>query len=341
MSTRPTIKDIAAECGVSLSTVSLVLNNNPRISEKTRDKVLDTVKKRGYQPNNQARGLASKSSNILSVVVPQLNSVFSDVYFGQIINGIYEATAESPYKIMLEVANLKYIRSYEYMNTLKGKRADGMLFIGSSLYDRYLLEFENEPYPFVLLNHYFSGAGLNYVSADYRQAGQLAAQHLLGLGHRSIGIISGTNIQTAQDHVEAFKEECASAGIQDGDLPWVDGRFNEEDAFKATRDLLTEHPHITAVVCGNDKMALGALQGAASLGKRVPNDLSIIGMDDIPATRYTIPQLTTIHAPLEEVGHAAAEAVMGIFREQTQSIRKFLPVHLVERGSTGPASTSG
>ena len=340
MTNRPTIKDIAAECGVSLSTVSLVLNHNPRISEKTRDKVLDIVKKRGYQPNNQARGLASKSSHILSVVVPQLNSVFSDVYFGQIINGIYEATIDSPYKIMLEVANLKYIRTYEFMNTLKGKRADGMLFIGSSLYDKYLLEFENEPYPFVLLNHYFPGSGLNYVSANYRDAGRQAAAHLIKLGHKAIGIVSGTNIQTANDHVHAFKIECATAGITEENLPIADGRFSEDEGLKATRDLLTEHPNLTAIVCGNDKMALGALQAVVGMGKSVPGDISIIGMDDIPATRYTSPQLTTIHAPLQEIGQAAAQAVMNIFREKSGSIRKFLPVSLVERGSTGPARTT-
>lgn len=338
MSGRPTIKDIAEECNVSLSTVSLVLNNNPRISDKTRQKVMEAVKARGYQPNNQARGLASKSSHILSVVVPHINSVFSDVYFGQIINGIYDAVTDLQYKIMLEVANLKYIRSYEFMNTLKGRRADGMLFIGSSLFDRYLTEFEHESYPFVLLNHYFPDADLNTVCADYRDAGRQAAEYLLDLGHRSVGMISGTNIQTQADLREVFSRTIANAGISSA-VPWSDGRFSQEEGYLAARDLLQQYPGLTALFCGNDKMAFGALQCAKDLDRSVPDDLSIMGMDDIPSTRLTSPQLTSIQAPLQEIGRRGAQAVVEVFKGEMRSVREFLPVRLIERGSTGPVCT--
>jgi LacI family transcriptional regulator len=340
MPPRPTIKDIAAECGVSLSTVSLVLNDNPRISDTTRNKVLETIKKRGYQPNHQARGLAAKSSNTLSIVVPQLTGGFTNIYLDELITGIHEATCAGPYKLMLEVANSNYIRDAEYLNTLKGRRADGMLFIGSKVSNRYLLEFENESYPFVLLNHYFPGSGLNFVSADYRQAGQLAAQHLLELGHKHIGIISDDDTYSALDQVDAFTAEYQSAGLSPENLALFQGSFCEEDAYQAAQQFLREHPQLTALVCGNGNTALSALRGAIGMGKSLPGDLSIIGMDDIPAGRYTSPQLTTIHTPLQKVGHMAATAVMNIFNAESHSIREFLPVHLERRGSTGPAPAS-
>lgn len=339
MAEKLTIKDIAAECEVSLSTVSLVLNNNPRISEKTRTKVLAAVKKRGYLPNNQARGLASKSSHVLSVVVPNLNSVFSDVYFGHIINGIYETVASSQYKMMLEVASLKYIRSYEYLSTLRGRRADGMLFIGSSLFDKYLLDFEEESYPFILLNHYFPDSSLNYVCANYRRAGALVAQHLASLNHQQIGIISGTHIQTVSDFDKGFINKAAENGVKPNQIHWADGRFSENEGFMAAHELLNRFPKITAFACANDKMALGAMRCVLERGLNVPNDVSVIGMDNIPSGQHTTPKLTTVSVPLQEIGKQAAEAVLDLFQKKISSIQSLLPVELLERESTGLAKS--
>lgn len=337
MPPRPTIKDIAEDCDVSLSTVSLVLNNNSRISDKTRDRVLASVKKKGYRPNNQARGLASKSSHVLNVTVPNLSSVFSDVYFGQIINGIYETAASYEYKMMLDVANLKYIRNYEFLSILQGRRADGMLFIGSSLYDQYLLAFEDMDFPFILLNHYFPGHNLNYICADYAAAGTLAAEHLTGLGHRRIGMIIGTHIQTVTDYAEHFMAAAAKGGVRPDDIHQADGRFSEKEGYMAAKELWARHPNLTAFVCANDKMALGALQFAEDHQLSVPGRLSIMGMDDIPATSYTQPKITTIRPPLQEIGRRGAEGILNLFRNQVSSIQERLPVQLVVRESTGPA----
>ena len=150
---KTTIKDIAKECAVSLSTVSLVLNNNPRISEKTRNRVLAAVKKHGYQPNIHARGLATQTSEAISVVVPHLNHVFADIYFGEIVSGIYDRACDENYKVLLDVANEKFIQSQEYLNILKSRRVDGMLFIASSVSDDYLRAFDGSPYKFLLVHH--------------------------------------------------------------------------------------------------------------------------------------------------------------------------------------------
>ncbi|MFH0953836.1 MAG: LacI family DNA-binding transcriptional regulator, partial [Verrucomicrobiota bacterium] len=247
---RTTIKDIAKECGVSLSTVSLVLNNNPRISEKTRARVQSAVKKHGYQPNIHARGLASQTSQALSVVVPHLNHVFADIYFGEIVSGIYDRACEQNYKVLLDVANEKFVRSHEYLNLLKSRRADGMLFIASSIHDDYLREFENEPYTFLLVNHYFPGSSLNYLAVDYRDSARQAAEHLIGLGHRAIGIIAGTNTYTGLEFRDAFIEHARGRGLAEKDLPWADGgkEWSQEGGLEAARRLRAMNPKITAIM---------------------------------------------------------------------------------------------
>jgi len=340
MTPKTTIKDIAEECNVSLSTVSLVLNNNPRISDETRAKVLAAVARHKYEPNTHARGLASRSSRAVSVVVPQLQHVFSDVYFGEIVSGIYDCAAEQRYKILLDVANLRFIQTQEYVNLLKSKRADGLLFIASSLYDQYLMTFEKDRYPFLLINHYFPGSSLSYVAADYVDSARQAAEHLLKLGHRKIGLITGTNIQTAVDFLHTFTDCCRGAGMTDEDLPWADGRFSEEKGAEAARKLFDQHPGITAVMCGNDKMAIGAIRHIHERGLRIPEDVSVMGVDDLPQASYTTPGLTTVHHQLYHMGRLACEKLLQIFRGEIDGCQELLPTRIVVRESTAKARTA-
>jgi DNA-binding LacI/PurR family transcriptional regulator len=332
-----TMKDVAEACGVSLSTVSLVLSDNPRISEETRSKVKAAVERFGYQPDTHARGLALQTSRTLAVVVPEINHVFADIYFGEIISGVYDRAADHRYKILLDLSNDRFIRTREYLNVLRTRRADGMLFIASSLYDQFLRDFEKERYPFLLVNHYLPDSTLDFIAADYKDTGRQAARHLLGLGHRRIGLISGTNVQTAIDFRSQFEAECHEAGLGPDALPWADGDFREEGGFKATETLLEQHPEITAVMAGNDKMAIGAMRYLLSRGLRVPGDLSVMGVDDIPSARFTTPGLTTIRHDLYELGRLACDRLLTLFKGEAETCREVRPVTLVERESTGPA----
>jgi len=336
---RTTIKDIAKECGVSLSTVSLVLNNNPRISEKTRGRVLASVKRHSYQPNIHARGLASQTSQALSVVVPHLNHVFADIYFGEIVSGIYDRATEKGYKVVLDVANHKFVESHEYLNLLKSRRADGMLFIASSIDDRYLLEFENSSYTFLLVNHFYPGSSLNYLGVDYKDSARQAADHLVGLGHRAIGIIAGTNTHTGLDFRDAFIARCKHLGLQAQDLPWADGgrEWSQEGGYEAAQQLFARHEGITAIMAGNDRLAIGAMSFVNKRGLRVPQDVSVMGVDDIPQASFTAPALTTIRHELYQMGEVACERMLALFRNEISSCHEVLPVKLVVRDSTGPA----
>lgn len=338
---RTTIKDIAKECGVSLSTVSLVLNNNPRISPATREKVLQAVERHQYQPNAFARSLASQSSHVLSVVVPDLSHVFADTYFGEIVSGVYERASELNYKVLLDVANQRFVSSGEYQNLLKSKRVDAVLVIGSSIHDRYLDQLGREGHPFVLVNHYFPGRPMSYIAADYVDTGRQAAAHLIRLGHRYIGFLSGTNTYTASDLRESFIKSCIAGGLSEDRVPWADGWFTEQGGYEATHWLLDRHPNLTAIMGGNDKMAIGALRCLNERKLRVPEDVSVMGVDDVPAAAFTTPALTTIRHDLFTIGSLSVNAALELFKEARGPIQKILPVNLVVRESTGPAPARG
>ena len=334
---RPTIKDIAKACDVSLSTVSLVLNNHPRISPETRATVLAAVEKSGYHPNVFARSLASKSSQALGVVVPHLNHVFADVYFGEIVSGIYEAAVDIGYKVMLDVANPKFIASKEYLKLLKSRRVDGLLYIGSSVYDEFLLELETGPYPLLLVNHYFPGRKFNFIATDYAATGRIAAQHLLELGHREIGVLAGTNTHTARDFQKSFSETCAKAGLKTDAILWADGWFTEQGGHEGAQWLLQRNPKLTAIMAGNDKMAIGAIRCLRELNKNIPGDISVMGVDDVPAAAFSVPGLTTVRHELYQIGRLAVEGILSVIKKQKPTSQNILPAKLVVRESTGRA----
>ncbi len=336
MSKRATIADIARETGFSQSTVSLVVNNNPRISEETRAKVLAAIEKYGYKPNIQARGLALQSSRILSVVLPDIPHVFADNYFGELLGGIHAGAAEGGYKILVDLASMKFLRTQEYLNILDTRQADGMLFVGSTNHDQYLSVFSEKKRPFLLVNNYFPDLDIDYVTADYADAGCLAAEHLLELGHRKIGIITGTNVQTAVDLLESFESCLHAAGIEHDDMPWADGRYSEKIGFEAARVVLTLNPELTAILCGNDTMATGALRYLKSRGIRVPEDVALIGIENLPAATLSTPKLTTVSNRLHDLGLMAARKLLALAEGEITSCREKMTGELIVRESTTP-----
>lgn len=340
MGKRTTIADIAREAGFSQSTVSLVINNNPRISEDTRAKVLAAIEKYGYKPNIQARGLALRSSRTISVVLPDIPHVFADNYFGELLGGIYAGCSEAGYKVLVDLANMKFIRTQEYMNILDMQQADGMLFVGSTNYDQYLSIFHEKKSPFLLVNSYFPQWDIDYVMADYEHVAKLAAEHLLGLGHRKIGVITGTNVQTAVDMLEAFEKNLKEAGVAQEDIPWADGRFSEKIGFEAARVVMTLNPNITAIMCGNDTMATGAIRYLQSRGLRVPEDVSVMGVENLPTAMLTNPKLTTISNRLHDLGLLASKQLLALTREEVTSCKERLKGELIIRDSTGPVKES-
>lgn len=333
-----TIKEIASHCNVSPSTVSLVLNGSLKIKKSTRDKVIKAAALLDYKPNEMARSLVSSRSRCLSVTVPALNHVFSDVYFGEIISGIYQEAQEAGYKILLDIAQESFIAEKEYLNILRNRRADGMLYIASTVEDRFLLDFEAHHDPLLLVNHYFPDSTLNYLSVDYRQAARLCAEHLLKRGHRHIGLIVGTNTFTGLDFRDSFFKVCEERGLSKTSLPWTGcSDWDEQDGYTATRKLMSRYPDLTAIMAANDRMAIGAMRYLIHKGMKVPEDVSVMGVDNIPSAKFTTPGLTTLKMDLFEVGRLSCKRLLQILNGQRSTCQELLEPHVILRESTGAA----
>ena len=336
-SKRCTIKDIARESEVSLSTVSLVLNDNPRISPATRDRVMQTIQRLGYQPNRMARNLAWKRTNTLAVLVPQLRHAFADVYFGEIVSGIHDRAGKLGYKVMLEATRTEFVDQKQYLELFDQKFVDGILFIGANFKHRFLADFVDGSRPLILVNNYSKEDNLNYVVSNYRYGAWQATQHLLRLGHRRIGFIAGglAEIQTSQDVYESFQESHREQGVAFDPQLVVDGWLTEEGGMHAVEELLRRDQQITAIFALNDKMALGAIKKLNQLSLRVPQEIAVVGFDDIPQASFAIPSLTTVHQPLYEIGKLSCDRLVELIHGKTNRVQEVLPIHLVIRDSCG------
>jgi LacI family transcriptional regulator len=334
---RCTIKDIAECSGVSISTVSLVLNGNARISSATRARVLKTIERLGYQPNRMARALAWRHTRTLGILMPQLKHGFADVYFGEIVSGIYDKACKLGYKILLEVARTEFVETKEYLQLFDQKFVDGILFIGADSRHRFVEDFADGTRPMLMVNNYSKEFDLNYVVSNYGHGAWQATQHLIKLGHRRIGFISGGlhEIQTSQDIFESFREVLAEQHIPLDPNLVVDGWLTEEGGMKATEQLLRHDPTLTAIFALNDKMALGTIKKLNELGFRVPEDIAVTGFDDIPQASFSIPGLTTVHQRLYEIGIQSCERLIELIHRKVERVQEVVPTHLVVRESCG------
>lgn len=330
------IHDVARESRASLTTVSLVLNGRDgRISQKTRERVFDTADRLGYRPSRLAQGLQAQKSGLLAILVPQLRHAFADAYFGELISAIQETAHQEGYKILLEVAHEHYIREKQYMELFLRHYIDGILCLGVTNRDNYLQDFIEDRRPAIVVNNYLPQLGLNHVRCDYEQAGGLAGDHLVALGHRAVALIHGaTEVQTTADLRRGFEASLKRAGLVLPVSRLRDGFYDEEGGARAAIDLLKRDPGITAVLAGNDKMAIGAMSGLKSIGLSVPRDVSIIGCDDMRQAEFCDPPLTTVHTPIYEIGQRACQCLLRLVEGEVESVAEVHPVSMTVRKST-------
>lgn len=332
------IKDVAKESGSSLTTVSLVLNERDhRISPATRERVLQTAHRLGYRPNRLAQGLQSRRSSLIAIMVPQLRHAFADVYFGELISAIHDCASRSAYKILLEVAHPEFVRSRQYLELFDRNFVDGLLCLGVTNKDTYLRDLAEAGHPMIVVNNYLTSQKLNFVRCDYQEAGRIAADYLLGLGHRRIGLIHGAQeVQTSLDLRKGFQQGLTAGNVKLPESCVEDGLYTEEGGEAAAKRLLERQPQITAILAGNDKMAIGAVTGLKDLGRRVPEDVSVIGCDDIHQAGYCDPPLTTVHTPIYELGRRACERLLELIEGRVDQVREVHPVNMTVRKSACP-----
>lgn len=334
------IREIAKLADVSVATVSMVLNNNPKITTATRQRVEKVVEQTGYRPNQIAQSLSSKHTRVLAVMLPTLRHALADPYFGELISGICDRAARLGHKVMLEHAKPEFIREQRHIELLERRFVDGVLCVGFNDRHTFLNDFVEQDQPMVVVNSKFPQWDLNHVVCDYASGAEQVMTYLLQLGHKKIGMVHGSpDIVTARDLRDVFLRRAEAAGLGLDESWLADGRFTEEHGAAAASRLLEAHADLTAIFAGNDKMALGVISHLVHAGRRMPDDISVVGCDDIPYAAFVTPTLSTVHLPLYEVGALACERLIELIRGKREQISETLPAHLVLRESTSRCLT--
>ncbi|MBN1565799.1 MAG: LacI family DNA-binding transcriptional regulator [Anaerolineae bacterium] len=327
----PTIYDIAEEAGVSYSTVSRTLSGFEFVKDSTREKVLAAVKKLGYVPNQQARSLAGGVSNLIGILVPGL----TDDYVIQILHGIDSAVTESNYNVILYTTNRRQGKEATYAATIINGAADGLLLVAPIKVELYLDALREQNFPYVMIDQVDLEQRSTVVSADNHKGAYKATQYLIELGHRQIGFLTGLmQLNVAIERLEGYKAALADHKIPFRDEYIAQGDFRMQIGYQGTQELLAlEHPP-TAIFASNDVSALGAIDAIREHGLRVPDDISVIGFDDIPAAAVMYPKLTTVRQPLIQMGREAVLELLARLKNPDHEVRQItLATQLVIRDS--------
>jgi len=327
-----TIKDVARESGVNISTVSRALNNGYGVKDQTRKHVIAVAARLKYRANRIARGLVTGRSHSLALLVSDIRNPF----FAEVARGAEDAAQRANCDLVLCNSDLDADKQMEYVWSLREKCVDGILMNSVAVLNReQQAQLATCGLPIVLLNRSAANGAFSTVCADNESGGVLAAQYLLHLGHLKIAHITGPQSHgNLSDRTRGFVRTLQSA--KNPVQPVVlHGNFNFGGGMELTRKLLDKHPDVTAIFAGNDVMAYGAIRVALDRGLRIPEDLSLIGFDNIEFSSIMHPPLTTIHQPKYEMGQAAVEILLRLARDKGKQIpeHRLLGVELVERQS--------
>ena len=332
--TAATIFDVAREAGVSYATVSRVMNNRAYVKPETRVAVQAAMAKLGYVVNQQARSLAGGRSRVVGLLASEL----ATGYMGSILRGIDDALAETEYDLVLYSTRRRTTREAAYVASLTRGMSDGLLLVLPRNPEAYLQSLRQRRFPYVLVDHQGISEGDPAVGATNRQGGYDAARHLLEQGHRRIGIITGDmTLGCAVDRLNGYRDALAEFGIAEDPQLIVEGDFLQPAAYVGAQHLLALPERLTAIVAANDVSAFAVLDVARERGLRVPDDLSLVGFDDIPAAAMVVPHLTTVRQPLLQMGAAATTMLLERIEQPDLPVTCLeLPTELIVRGSSGP-----
>ncbi|HQZ97024.1 MAG TPA: LacI family DNA-binding transcriptional regulator [Pyrinomonadaceae bacterium] len=331
------IKDIAREAGVSTATVSHVINKTKYVSDPTRDKVEAAIKKFGYHPNAHAQMLALGKSKIIGLLVSDISNPF----FPEIIKSVEAAVIAAGYNLFLLNTNYDTARTLEYVQRLIQMKVAGIILMIAEFDEALIKEAKRKKTSFVFQDLGFVGEKVSNIILDYAAGIDEAVQHLVSLGHKRIVHIGGAHeIYSAGVRWEAFVEAVKKHLPDEPEPKIYEGDFRFEGGRLAASQILAEKDLPTAVVVANDLMALGAMQEFKAAGLRVPQDISIIGFDDISFSSLSEPALTTVNSPRVEIGRRAVEALMlTVDKPNQQGIEIRIPTSLLKRDSTAPPRT--
>lgn len=327
-----TIKDVAKKANVSIATVSRILNNQKGYSEKTKRKVLEAIEELDYHPNAIARGLINKKTSTIGVLFPALSSMLVT----ELLAGIEKAAHLHGSSVIVCHTESNGSKTMKYLQLLNEKRVDGIIFTSEVLKEEYYEFIQKMNIPLVLLSTESRAYSVPYVKVDDRHAAYSATQYLIKNGHTRIGMISGNrnDLIAGKTRIEGFKNALMDLGlpIQDSQIVYSEG-FTFADGMEGLKKLRNQAPGVTAVFTASDEIAFGAISAAFQMGVKIPEDLSIIGYDNLKIAEMSIPPLTSLAQPFYEMGEKAARMIFEMMNGDQLVESRIMPHSIKERSS--------
>ncbi|MFC0522294.1 catabolite control protein A [Pontibacillus salicampi] len=327
-----TIYDVAREASVSMATVSRVVNGNPNVKPATRKKVLDAIERLGYRPNAVARGLASKKTTTVGVIIPDISSIF----FAELARGIEDIATMYNYNIILSNSDQNKEKEIHLINSMLGKQVDGLVFMGGKVTDDHIREFQNASVPVVLAATVDETESVPSVNINYEQAAYEATKTLFEHGNNHVAFISGpieTNIndQKYNGYLKALEEQ----GKGYTDQYTVRGDYTYDSGMEALEQLLEMDERPTGIFVSSDEMALGVIHGAQDRGLNVPEDIEVYGFDNTRLATMVRPTLSTVVQPMYDIGAVSMRLLTKYMNnEDVEEQNVILPHRNIERNST-------
>lgn len=338
MGSHPTIKDVAKQAGVSITTVSFVMNNRTdvMISEEVKKRVIKVARDLDYHPSAMAAGLAGRRTRNLGVVFYQEDKIISNPFYSFIIEGIVKETIEKNFNLYFSYLKADHSGYETLPKIVREKNVDGVILIGHCD-PQVVADIKERRVPVVAIDNYPALQEVDTVQIDNRQGGQLATGHLIQLGHKHIGLLTiAKGRPSIDERGEGWRKALSEKGLSSSEsLVFETEDLSFQSAYEKAKEVLLKDKKLTALFCVNDEMAAGAIRAAHEVGRKVPQNLSVVGFDNIAVSQYTDPALTTVGVAKEHMGKLAVTRILEIIENKDLGVlRQEVPVELITRNSS-------
>lgn len=335
MKEKATIRDVAAAAGVSAATVSYILNGKKKVSEETKNAVLDVIKQLEYVPDLNARGLSRKDTRLVGVVVPQTEPgstlMFRNSFYSEILGSIEFHARQHGYHVLISATDV----TQDYLNLIRERNLDGVIIIGT-YENEFLSQLKQLEVPVVLVDSYCKSDWFHEIRIDDENSSYQAVNYILEAGHRNVALVSGILHENGvmKKRFKGYKEALKEYGIPFRREYVFEGAVDYESGVDIARNIAGSYKDITAVAATADIFAVGLLKGFYEAGIKIPEDISVIGFDDLEISSYLTPGLTTMKQQIYVKGERAIDLlVQNINNPQMPKVQEILPVKLVVRES--------
>lgn len=327
-----TIYDVAREASVSMATVSRVVNGNPNVKPATRKKVNDVIERLGYRPNAVARGLASKKTTTVGLIIPDISNIF----FAELARGIEDIATMYKYNIILSNSDDNKEKELHLLNTMLGKQVDGVIFMGGNITEEHISEFKKSPVPIVLAGSLEKSGQISSVNIDYEVAAYDSVIHFIEKGHKKIALVLGNYDESiSMKKLAGYKRALEENQIVFREEYVIEGDFSYDSGIEAAEKLCESSERPTAILVGADEMAVGVVHAIQDKDFNVPNDIEVISFDNTKLTLMVRPQISTVVQPLYDIGAVAMRLLTKLMNKEEVSERMVvLPHRIEERDST-------